>query len=51
MSTDAPVRVVIVDDEPVARDGLTMYLDGAEDIEVVARLSNGVNYQDRKSVV
>ena len=46
MSTGVPVRVVIVDDEPVARDGLTMYLDGAEDIEVVARLSNGVELLD-----
>ena len=46
MSAGVPVRVVIVDDEPIVRDGLTMYLDGAEDIEVVARLSNGVELLD-----
>ena len=46
MSTGVPVRVVIVDDAPIVRDGLTMYLDSAEDIEVVARLSNGVELLD-----
>ncbi|QPL05572.1 MULTISPECIES: response regulator transcription factor [Actinomyces] len=41
MTADNPARIIIVDDEPIIRDGLTMYLDSAEEIEVVARLSNG----------
>lgn len=41
-----PIRVVIVDDEPIIRDGLTLYLDSADDIEVVACLANGAELLD-----
>lgn len=37
----ATIRVVIVDDHPVVRDGLAGMLAGAEDLEVVGQGSNG----------
>lgn len=46
MTGTRAARIVIVDDEPIIRDGLTMYLDGAEGVEVVARLSNGAEVLD-----
>ena len=36
------IRVVIVDDHPVVRDGLTALLSGQENIEVVAEAANGL---------
>jgi DNA-binding NarL/FixJ family response regulator len=36
------IRVVIVDDHPVVRDGVRMLLDSQPDIEVVATASNGL---------
>jgi DNA-binding NarL/FixJ family response regulator len=36
-----PVRVVLVDDDPLVRAGLTMMLDGAAGITVVAALADG----------
>ncbi|MFE1922501.1 response regulator [Streptomyces asoensis] len=37
----APVRVVVADDNPVVRAGLTALLSGREDITVVAQASDG----------
>ncbi|OLT30009.1 DNA-binding response regulator [Actinomadura sp. CNU-125] len=36
-----PVRVLIVDDEPMVRAGLTMMLDGADGIAVVGEAADG----------
>jgi DNA-binding NarL/FixJ family response regulator len=36
-----PVRVLVVDDDPLVRAGLTMMLDGAEGIAVVAEAGDG----------
>jgi two-component system LytT family response regulator len=37
------MRVVVVDDEPLARDGIVMYLAGCgADVEVVAQCGNGI---------
>lgn len=49
MTGTRAARIVVVDDEPIIRDGLTMYLDGAEGVEVVARLSNGAEVLDHLS--
>ena len=38
---DAPVRVLIVDDDALVRAGLTMMLGGIEDIVVVGEASDG----------
>ncbi|RAX19246.1 DNA-binding response regulator [Actinomyces sp. Z5] len=46
MSTPLPARIIVVDDEPIIRDGLAEYLDRTDDIEVVARLSNGAEALD-----
>ncbi|MGP3984245.1 response regulator transcription factor [Streptomyces sp. KR80] len=37
----APLRVVIADDNPVVRAGLTVLLDGRDDIQVVAEAADG----------
>ncbi|WP_058046006.1 response regulator transcription factor [Streptomyces roseifaciens] len=37
----APLRVVVADDNPVVRAGLTALLSGRQDIEVVAEAGNG----------
>jgi DNA-binding NarL/FixJ family response regulator len=36
-----PVRVLVVDDDPLVRAGLTMMLDGAHGIEIVAQAGDG----------
>ncbi|MER5890278.1 response regulator transcription factor [Streptomyces sp. NPDC001941] len=36
-----PLRVVVADDNPVVRAGLTVLLDGREDIQVVAEAADG----------
>ncbi|HIV58498.1 MAG TPA: response regulator transcription factor [Candidatus Stackebrandtia faecavium] len=37
----SPVRVLVVDDDPLARSGLSMMLGGASDIEVVGEAGDG----------
>ena len=41
-SSDGPIRVAIVDDHEVLRQGLTMLLNGEDDIEVVGEAGDGV---------
>ncbi|RFU86247.1 DNA-binding response regulator [Streptomyces triticagri] len=41
VETPAPLRVVIADDNPVVRAGLTVLLDGRDDIVVVAEAADG----------
>ncbi|MFJ5776007.1 response regulator [Streptomyces sp. NPDC093094] len=41
MPERVPVRVVVADDNPVVRAGLTALLSGREDIEVVAQAADG----------
>ncbi|MGW4236941.1 response regulator [Streptomyces sp. NPDC004749] len=41
MPTAPPMRVVVADDNPVVRAGLTVLLSGRDDIEVVAEASDG----------
>jgi DNA-binding NarL/FixJ family response regulator len=38
----SPIRLIIVDDHPVVRDGLRGMLDGDPDLEVVGEASDGV---------
>ncbi|MCO1660010.1 response regulator transcription factor [Pseudonocardia sp. S2-4] len=48
-STDpaaGPVRVLLVDDDPLVRSGLTMMLTGAGDIEVVGGVGDGAEVAD-----
>lgn len=40
-STDAPIRIVVVDDHPVVRDGLRGMLDGQPDLLVVGEAGDG----------
>ena len=37
------IRAIIVDDEPLARDGIRLLLDDVDDIEVVGEAANGVD--------
>ncbi|OJV59100.1 MAG: DNA-binding response regulator [Cellulomonas sp. 73-145] len=37
----APVRVLVVDDDPLVRSGLTLMLDGADGIVVVGEVADG----------
>ncbi|GAA3632409.1 response regulator transcription factor [Microbacterium awajiense] len=39
--SDEPIRVVLVDDHPVYRDGLSMLLDSMDGVEVVATAADG----------
>ncbi|HSJ45334.1 MAG TPA: response regulator transcription factor [Euzebyales bacterium] len=41
MTPDQPIRVVVVDDHPVVRDGLVGMLSGQPDITVVAQAADG----------
>jgi len=41
MSTDQPIRLLIVDDHPVVRDGLRGMFAGAPEFEVVGEAGNG----------
>ena len=42
-----PVKVLIVDDHGVVRQGLRMYLKGAADVEVVGEAANGKQALER----
>ncbi|GAA4204259.1 response regulator [Actinocatenispora rupis] len=46
----ATIRVLLVDDHPVVRDGLRGMLSGAADIEVVGEASDGAEAVDRAAV-
>ncbi|MFC4947059.1 response regulator [Pseudonocardia sp. GCM10023141] len=39
--TDRPVRVLVVDDDPLVRGALTMMLDGAAGISVIGEVTDG----------
>ncbi|MEU2024597.1 response regulator transcription factor [Streptomyces sp. NPDC016469] len=39
--TDAPVRLLIIDDDPLVRAGLTLMLGGADDIDIVGEGADG----------
>lgn len=41
MGTMSPIRVMLVDDDPLVRSGLRMLLGGTESIEVVAEADDG----------
>ena len=44
--TDDPTRVVLVDDHPVYRDGLSMLLESIEEVEVVGVADDGATALD-----
>ncbi|MFD1520225.1 response regulator transcription factor [Pseudonocardia yunnanensis] len=46
MSEDGRIRVLVVDDDPLVRSGLTMMLGGAGDIEVVGGAADGADVVD-----
>ena len=41
--TNKPLRVMIVDDEPLARQGLKLRLQAHDDVEIVAECNNGLD--------
>ncbi|WP_030859198.1 response regulator [Streptomyces sp. NRRL S-37] len=43
---DRPIRVVVVDDQPLIRAGFSMVLAGQDDIEVVGEAENGADALD-----
>jgi two-component system LytT family response regulator len=46
MLTDRPIRALIVDDEPLARERIRTLLDSEQDITVAAEASNGLEAVD-----
>ena len=44
---DRPIRVAVVDDQPLIRAGFSMVLAGQDDIEVVGEAENGAVAVDR----
>jgi DNA-binding NarL/FixJ family response regulator len=42
MNAPAPLRIVVVDDHPVVRDGLRGMLDGQVDLTVVGEAGDGL---------
>jgi DNA-binding NarL/FixJ family response regulator len=46
MTGETAIRVLIVDDDPLVRSGLTMMLGGAGDIEVVGEAADGADVVD-----
>jgi DNA-binding NarL/FixJ family response regulator len=46
MNAPAPVRVVLVDDEPLVRAGLRVILDAEPDLEVVGEAADGAEVPD-----
>jgi len=47
MKSDAPIRVLIVDDHRVVRDGLKFFLSNHPDMEVVGECANGMQAVER----
>ncbi|MFC8422551.1 response regulator [Streptomyces sp. NPDC057236] len=45
-TTDRPIRVAVVDDQPLIRAGFSMVLAGQDDIEVVGEAENGADALD-----
>ena len=43
---DRPLRIALVDDQPLVRAGFTMVIDSQDDMEVVAQASDGVEAVD-----
>ena len=43
MSDKKPIRVLIVDDEPLARDNLRLLLERDPDVEIVGECRNGLS--------
>ncbi|MEU6712286.1 response regulator transcription factor [Nonomuraea sp. NPDC046802] len=46
MTVDAPIRVLLVDDDPLVCAGLRLMLRGAPDIEVVGEAADGADVPD-----
>jgi DNA-binding NarL/FixJ family response regulator len=47
MNADEPIRILIADDHPVVRDGLTAMLDTQPDFKVVAQSADGQETVDK----
>ena len=41
MSSDRPIRVLLVDDHEIVRRGLAVFLDGFDDMELVGQAGDG----------
>ncbi|WP_419998792.1 response regulator [Streptomyces boninensis] len=46
MNAPHPIRVLLVDDDPLVRAGLRLMLGGAQDVEVVAEATDGADVPD-----
>ncbi|MFB7506574.1 response regulator, partial [Streptomyces broussonetiae] len=41
-----PIRLLLVDDDPLVRAGLALMMGGAEDIEIVGEAADGAEVED-----